>query len=96
MQLGNPEYDYFHWEWYARPKKENHAIWTEPYFDEGGGNTIMTTYSVPFRREGRFWGIATIDIAMSQLIMETERLPVGESGYTFRRLAPGQVPRLPG
>lgn len=83
VQLGNPEYNYFHWEWYDRPKKEDRAIWTEPYFDDGGGNTIMTTYSVPFRRDGKFWGIATIDIAMSQLIMETERLPVGESGYTF-------------
>ena len=83
VQLGNPEYDYFKWEWYARPKAENHAIWTEPYFDDGGGNTVMTTYSVPIRDHGKFRGIATIDIAMSQLVAEAERLRVGESGYTF-------------
>ena len=85
-QLGKPEYNYLDekWEWYARPRKEGRAIWTEPYFDDGGGNTIMTTYSVPFYRENRLlWGIATIDIAMSQLMSEAERLQVGKTGYTF-------------
>jgi len=52
------------WEWYERPKRERQAIWTEPYFDDGGGNTIMITYSAPYRRDDLFWGFATIDIAM--------------------------------
>jgi sigma-B regulation protein RsbU (phosphoserine phosphatase) len=25
-------------------------MWSEPYFDEGGGNVLMTTLSVPFHR----------------------------------------------
>lgn len=83
VQLGNPDYNYFHWEWYEHPKQVGHALWTEPYFDDGGGNTIMTTYSVPMRREGKFWGIATIDIAMSQLMDEVAHLHVGQTGYTF-------------
>ncbi len=85
-QLGKPEYNYLDekWEWYARPRREGRAIWTEPYFDDGGGNTVMTTYSVPFyRSEHRLWGIATVDIAMSQLMDQAERLRVGQSGYTF-------------
>ncbi|MDB6171902.1 MAG: hypothetical protein JWL59_1213 [Chthoniobacteraceae bacterium] len=83
VQLGNPGYDYFHWEWYWAPKESGTAHWSEPYFDEGGGNTIMTTYSVPFRRDGKFWGIATIDIAMSQLIERASRIQVGRTGYAF-------------
>ncbi len=83
VQLGTPEYDYFRWEWYSGPKDSDQARWSEPYFDEGGGNTIMTTYSVPFRREGKIWGIATIDIAMSQLIERASRIRVGKSGYAF-------------
>jgi sigma-B regulation protein RsbU (phosphoserine phosphatase) len=83
VQLGNPEYDYFKWDWYRQPKEVGQALWSEPYFDDGGGNAIMTTYSVPFSREGKFWGIATIDIAMNQLITLTESIVAGKSGYAF-------------
>ncbi|MHA3772223.1 SpoIIE family protein phosphatase [Verrucomicrobiota bacterium sgz303538] len=83
VQLGNPQYDYFRWQWYARPKKENRALWSDPYFDEGGGNVLMTTYSVPFHRGGAFWGIATLDISLPQLVAEAEQLSVGQRGYAF-------------
>jgi sigma-B regulation protein RsbU (phosphoserine phosphatase) len=83
VQLGNPEYDYFKWDWYRLPKESRRALWSEPYFDDGGGNAIMTTYSVPFTREGKFWGIATIDISMNQLITLTESIVAGKTGYAF-------------
>ncbi len=83
VQLGNPEYNYFKWEWYDAPKQAGTALWSEPYYDEGGGETVMTTYSVPFFREGKFWGIATIDIAMNELTAEAENIRVGQSGYAF-------------
>lgn len=82
-QLGKPEYDYFRWPWYRLPRAAGRALWTEPYFDDGGGNTIMTTHSVPFYQKGGFWGIATIDIAMKQLTRQTQRIVVGRSGYAF-------------
>ena len=82
-QLAKPEYNYFQWDWYRLPRDAGHALWTEPYFDDGGGNTVMITYSVPFRRDDVFWGIATIDIAMTQLIAETESIRVGQTGYAF-------------
>jgi sigma-B regulation protein RsbU (phosphoserine phosphatase) len=83
VQLGNPEYDYFKWEWYDAPKKENRARWSEPYFDEGGGEAVMTTFSVPFHRDGAFWGIATIDITMSELTAEVEAIRKAGHGYAF-------------
>ncbi len=82
-QLAKPEYNYFQWDWYRLPRDAGHAMWTEPYFDDGGGNTVMITFSVPFRRHDLFWGIATIDIAMTKLIAETESIHVGETGYAF-------------
>jgi sigma-B regulation protein RsbU (phosphoserine phosphatase) len=82
-QLGKPDYNYFQWDWYRLPRDAGHAMWTEPYFDDGGGNAIMITYSVPFRREDAFWGIATIDIAMTQLMEQTQRITVGRTGYAF-------------
>ena len=87
--LGTPEYNPFRWEWYARPKQENRALWTEPYFDEGGGNALMTTRSVPFykpgtaRRKEDFFGIATIDISIDQLVADLKGIRVADTGYAF-------------
>jgi sigma-B regulation protein RsbU (phosphoserine phosphatase) len=82
-QLAKPEYNYFQWDWYRLPRDAGKAMWTEPYFDDGGGNTIMITYSAPYRRDDLFWGIATIDIAMTQLMEQAGKAVVGKSGYIF-------------
>lgn len=82
-QLAKPEYNYFQWDWYRIPRDEGRAMWTEPYFDDGGGNTIMITFSAPFRRDDLFWGIATIDIAMSDFMREGQSATVGKTGYVF-------------
>ncbi len=62
-------YDYTEakWEWWNHPLKDGKAVWTEPYFDEGGGNILMTTFSVPFYRKGRFAGVTTVDIPLKPL-----------------------------
>jgi sigma-B regulation protein RsbU (phosphoserine phosphatase) len=83
VQLANADYNYFQWHWYRSPRDEGRAIWTEPYFDEGGGDVLMTTRSVPFRRDDLFWGVATIDIALTQLIEEMGRIHAGRSGYAM-------------
>ncbi|MCZ6803254.1 MAG: SpoIIE family protein phosphatase, partial [Proteobacteria bacterium] len=69
IDIGAESYDYTNgeWEWFTRPKKLNKPIWTEPYFDEGAGNILMDTYSVPFYHHGEFRGIATIDIPLDTL-----------------------------
>jgi phosphoserine phosphatase RsbU/P len=87
--IGTPEYNPFRWEWYAKPKATHRALWTEPYFDEGGGNTLMTTHSVPFHKPGStgrvedFLGIATIDLSLDQLIRDLQDVRVAETGYAF-------------
>jgi sigma-B regulation protein RsbU (phosphoserine phosphatase) len=42
-------------------------FWTEPFFDEGAGDVQMVTYSAPFTREGRFAGVATVDVHLEEL-----------------------------
>ncbi len=59
--------DYLEEVWYAPGKLSAQPFWTPPYFDEGLGNVLMTTISVPFYRDGRFWGIATADISTDAL-----------------------------
>ncbi len=70
-RLGNEQYQYHQLDWYRIPKETNQARWSEPYFDKGGGNITMATYSVPFYREAggerRFLGVVTVDIALDWL-----------------------------
>jgi len=82
-QLAKPDYNYFQWAWYREPRDAGMPLWTDPYFDEGGGQTLMITYSVPFRRDQQFWGIVTIDIAITQLVEQITQLKLGSKGYAF-------------
>lgn len=57
--------------WYCVPRYLGETIWSEPYFDAGVGNVLMTTCSMPFYRmaDGRkvFAGVATADVTLTQL-----------------------------
>jgi len=85
--LGNEEYQYFYWDWYQIPKELGKAVWSEPYFDEGAGNIMMSTYSVPFYTyrggEKVFTGIVTADISLEWLMEIIEKLTPHQAGYSF-------------
>ncbi len=38
------------------------GLWCAPYYDEGGGNVLMCTYSAPFFIDRRFAGVVTCDV----------------------------------
>ncbi|MDR0522059.1 MAG: response regulator [Planctomycetaceae bacterium] len=61
------QYKYREKEWYSKPAKYQHNCWSDPYFDEGGGNVTMCTYSVPFYDGNTFAGIATVDVALGDI-----------------------------
>ncbi|MGD8777503.1 MAG: response regulator [Ignavibacteria bacterium] len=69
IDIGAVAYDYTsgEWDWYDIPKETNNSIWTEPYFDEGAGNIWMSTFSIPFYKDGKFGGVITIDIDSEKL-----------------------------
>jgi sigma-B regulation protein RsbU (phosphoserine phosphatase) len=66
--LNSEEYDYFNQDWYRIPKALGRPVWSEPYYDKGGGDTLMCTYSVPFYHwindERKFAGVITMDISL--------------------------------
>jgi sigma-B regulation protein RsbU (phosphoserine phosphatase) len=80
-------YDYFTWDWYQIPKELGRPIWSEPYYDEGAGNILMATYSVPFYRttDGvrKLIGIVTADVSLSWLQEIVSSIQIGETGYGF-------------
>ena len=62
VNLDDPKYDYPRQQWYSEPKRLNQARWSDPYFDDGGGNITMVTYSIPIHAKGKFLGILTTDL----------------------------------
>jgi sigma-B regulation protein RsbU (phosphoserine phosphatase) len=85
--LWSPGYNYFIMDWYQIPAILNEPYWSEPYYDEGGGEELMTTYSVPFNlnRAGKtiFGGIITIDISLDWLTEIVNSVKIFENGYAF-------------
>ena len=86
-QLGNESYQYFNRDWYSVPKELGEPVWNEPYYDEGGGEIVMSTYSVPFywNVEGtkKFMGIVTVDVSLVWLQEIVSSIKIGKTGYGF-------------
>ena len=68
FQLGREGNDYFAQDWYSVPVKTGKFYWCEPYFDEGGGKILMSTYSVPIKDDdGNVYAILTADLSLDRL-----------------------------
>ncbi len=80
-------YNYPQSDWFRLPEETRRPVWSEPYFDEGGGGIVMSTYSVPFFREedGRkhFLGVVTADISLEWLSTFMKSISIYSSGYAF-------------
>jgi phosphoserine phosphatase RsbU/P len=78
--------DYAQQHWYTQPIAAGRALWVEPYFDSGGGEINMTTFSVPvFRLDeagNRFlYAVVTADVSLAALHQVLQQLHLGESSY---------------
>ena len=64
-QLGTEDYEYHYMDWYLIPKLLGTPYWSEPYFDEGGADMVMTTYSLPlYDSSGKMYAVFTADISL--------------------------------
>ena len=81
------EYKYFSRDWYRIPKDLDRALWTGPFFDEGGRDVITAAYSVPLHApaDGRekVIGIVTADVSLSWFKEIIESLEIDGTGYGF-------------
>lgn len=67
-QLGDDTYDYHYMDWYQIPKLLDRPYWSEPYYDDGGGEMMMTTYSKPlYDSEGRLYAMLIADLSLEWL-----------------------------
>jgi len=85
--LATESYNYPSADWYKIPKSLGKAIWSEPYYDEGGGNALMSTFSVPIFKTingtRKIIGIITSDISLEWLDQVVATNKELESSYGF-------------
>ena len=64
-QLNTKEYDYRHKDWYVQPLAMDSDFWSEPYVDIGGGEVLMSTYSMPLTNsKDEIYAIQTADLSL--------------------------------
>jgi methyl-accepting chemotaxis protein len=93
--LASGKYNYKKWEWYAFPKEKNQPHWSKPYFDEGGGNILMITYSMPFYKmvngTRMFAGVITCDIPIKSIQDMLDAIKIYKTGYTVLAAEDGTI-----
>ena len=68
LSLATDEYDYPAQEWFREPFRRGEEYWSEPYFDTGGGDILMTTFSIPVKdTDGKTAAILTADVSLDWL-----------------------------
>lgn len=83
--------NYIQRDWYRLSMESQTGIWTKPYFDEGGGDTLMITFAAPIRREGRLVGVAEVDLDLAGLVGRLQQLKPGGDGTVYLVNRSGQI-----
>jgi phosphoserine phosphatase RsbU/P len=94
VDLAQGDYNYQIQDWYLIPRETGKPIWTDPYFDEGGGNAMMCTYSVPFYQESSgqkiFAGVATADVLLDHMVQTVSSIKLYDTGFAMLLSQSGQ------
>jgi sigma-B regulation protein RsbU (phosphoserine phosphatase) len=79
------DYPYPYWDWYQIPRELGKLEWSEPYFDEGAGNILISTCSLPFYKESngtkQLQGIVGSDISLEALTELISSVKILKTGY---------------
>lgn len=86
-------YDYLQADWFAGPVSSRQPAWSEPYFDAGGGELDMVTYSVPLidPASSNVIGVLTADIALDTLDALVSDIGMGPDSYAYILSAEGHL-----
>lgn len=90
--LATEEYDYPSQDWFTKPIETGGGYWSEPYIDTGGGDIMMTTYSMPVRdSHGRIAAVITADISLDWLSEMLSDVQVYPNAYSVVLSRSGQI-----
>ncbi len=68
--------------WYHGPLKANKGVWSEPYTDDFIGAELIT-YSTPIMKDGKFIGVAGVDLTFDVFRGIVNEIQVYDTGYAF-------------
>ena len=82
--LAKDSYSYSEQPWYRRAVDGGAPVWSPPYYDAGGGEAWMVTYSVPFFHETagerRLAGVVTADLDLAWMRNAAASAQLGQFG----------------
>lgn len=91
-QLGGTDYAYTSQSWFTDPIASGNPTWSKPYVDKGGGDCLMTTYSIPLKDDsGTIYAVITADVALEYLEKEIEELRPYPDSQSLLLTADGAV-----
>ena len=90
--LATEEYDYPSQEWFYKALENETGYWSEPYIDTGGGDILMTTFSMPVKDyEGRTAAVLTADISLDWLTNLVGNMTVYPNAFNMVVSRAGQI-----
>ena len=90
--LATNEYDYPSQEWFSKALDKESGYWSEPYIDTGGGNILMTTFSMPIKDvKGTTAAVLTADISLDWLTDLVGNLAVYPNAFNMVVSRAGQI-----
>ncbi len=92
IDLGTETYDYPTQEWFTEALTHPDGYWSEPYYDEGGGEMLMTTFSMPlYDKKGRTVAVLTADMSLEWLTELVGNVKVYPSAFSILVSRSGQM-----
>ncbi len=83
-QLGTEDYDYQFMDWFQIPFLLRKPVWSEPYFDEGGADVVMATYSYPLIDTwGDVFAVMTADYPLTGIVDLVNQIHPYENSFAF-------------
>lgn len=70
--------------WFKDAVEQERGVWSDPYYDEGGGNKMMTTYAYPVRDDdGNIFAVITADVSLEALSLNISTIRPYPDSYSF-------------
>jgi GAF domain-containing protein/HAMP domain-containing protein len=82
-----PDFDVTGRGWYVAAAPDGNpqkaVVWSAPYEDAALNGLVITTSAPVFNANGKFQGVAAMDVQITRIIDLVASVKVGESGYAF-------------
>lgn len=101
--LTQGKYNYTQQAWFKGAEIAEKPLWSEPYFDEDGGQILMTTYSVPVYRsqmidglvQKSLYAVVTGDVSLNLIQEMLQSIKLGDTGHVLLLGKRGQLLSYP-